>query len=628
MNFLETNISLADLFNISASEYKHEIIRELPFTVRQQNALFAAKCYTMEQLLNMTIDNLYDIKNLGKTSIDGIIEYVEKHNVEKKFSNSVEDDRIDIRILRKYTREILAGRFEKLTDAQIDISALEKCRRAYEDTEYDLLEKCVQEPEKVVPYINMLSGWVDYRENIKQAVIHIPEYRLKNKAIGYINAYININREWNYTLPDNFDENETLGTFLMLGRTNNRNEIESLINWCKKDIRKISDEFVAEIEKKERNCQVVKYRMEKKTLDEVGAFFGVTRERIRQIEKKAKIKAGAWAKRSNILRLMSADLNNKTVMSAEDFSKLLGANGTLIFYLLADNDEAEIGGIIYDKVYKVFVFGEDLDFTAEEQLVDELPAIFPKEDYEKLISEASEGKEGISEDQLRLVIDSEYDFKEGFYRSKHEKVSLTAVYREVLKKHFNDGIRLHIDSEIDLFKEYVQKDYGIDISSKSNRSVEAIIGRVGIVCDRGTVCPKQDSYISSQLREKIRRYIFDKKDPLIFINSIYSVFEEDLESSGINNRYFLQGVLKEEFSNEFYITRDYISREPVTDTIYTSVVEYIKKFSYPISKEQIFKEFPGLTEIMLNFSTANDTHICLDLVQLHLVESLRKAEKN
>ena len=609
MKDLETDISLADMFNIVAIEHKDELIEELPFTVRLQNALFSANCITVEQLLNMTVKDLYDIKNLGKTSVDEIIEYIMRYRAEKIYPEEIKRSKNDSYAFQKYTEKILTGKFDEIIDDKINPIILEQYKRAYEETEHQLLEICVSEPEKISPYIKMLSSWASHIESVYEVLERIPVYRLKNKASGYINAYMNVNREWDYTLPDNLYEDMSLENFLKDEMFDCWDRIKKFANWCATDICEIADELITEIANKDRDLQVVKYRKERKTLEEVGIVFGVTRERIRQIEVKTKRKALSWAKRNKIFRLISADLNNKTLITSKDFDELLGQNGSLIFYLLADNEETKMEGVIFDKAYKIFILGEDLDFVAEEEFVENLPAVFSKEDYEAFIRGAIEDNIGISEDQLRLVIENEYKLKDGFYRSKHEKLSLSAIYEEVLKRHFDEGIRVHIDKEIDRFKKYVQEDYGLDILQKSNRSIETIIGRIGIVCNRGTICPKRDAYISEELKEKIRQYILLKKDPLIFINSIYSVFQEDLHFFGINNRYYLQGVLKEEFSKEFYITKDYISREPVTGTIYTSVVEYIKKFPYPVSKEQIFNEFPGLSEIMLNFSTINDPKV-------------------
>lgn len=91
MKELEMDTSLADMFNISSNKYKSDKIKDLPLTVRQCNALIAANCVTVEQLLNMTLRDLYAIKNLGKTSMysadDGNTEVFYFRNVTATFSS-------------------------------------------------------------------------------------------------------------------------------------------------------------------------------------------------------------------------------------------------------------------------------------------------------------------------------------------------------------------------------------------------------------------------------------------------------------------------------------------------------------------------------------------------------------
>lgn len=606
---LKSNVSFAKQFNIEASDYKKVYIADVPFSVRQSNALLKAGCRTLENLLDMTIDELYSIKNLGKTSIDGIIDYLIKMDFDQLTQSNVHVLESNVIPFRKYKQEILAGDFIKIDDQSLDETVIEKFKMAYEDVDYDLVKICINEPEKIKPYAEMLNSWIFKRNKVIEAYDRIPSYRLKNKAIGYIEAFANFYLDWEDLLFDNFRTDENLEDFLKKTIYGGWKNVTHFISWCAKDIRKAADEFIIEQLKNYRNLEIVKYRKEGKTLDEIGTLFGVTRERIRQIELKMRRKACLWAKSNNILRLILADLNSKNVITERDFEKLLGENGNLLFYLLADNDEAETDDFVFNNVYRVFLVGEDLDFLDEEEYVDKLPIIFPDRDYQEIIQDALTNNSDISEEQLKIVLAYEYQLIDGFYKRKHGKISITTIYGEVLRNHFEKGIHAHLEQDIDRFKKYVQTDFGLDISKKSDRSIYANLARIGVICDRGTICPKRENYISEELREKIHQYIIENKNPLIFINSIFSIFEEELNACGIDNRYFLQGVLKEEFSREFYITKDYISREPVTNTIYTSVVDYIKTFSFPIPKEQIFNEFPGLSEIMLNFAVANDSGI-------------------
>ncbi len=608
LKYYEINISLGDLFDISKEKYRTISIDKMSLSTRQYNALRRAGCNTIEELLNYSIEDLYAINNMGKNSVEGIVELLERFEIERDGRSSVEKNSLSCS-MREYAQVILEGKFDEIRDENINEEEIEKYRHAFEETEYDLLKKCVDFPNDIVPYIVFLDRESRNLKRSSEVIHRIPKYRLNNKAKGYIDAYKNVNCNWSYAIPDGFNDEESLIFFIRKTVQTNWDQLFCLFEWCSKDLKVITNKLIVDISKNDRDLRVVELRKEKKTLEEVGRYFGVTRERIRQIESKTRRKVSLWARKNKIFRMISADLNGKNIISSKDFESLLGEYGELVFFLLTDSDEASLEGFVFDKTYKVFTFGDNLDFVLEEEYVDNLSSVYTKNDFEQIVEKALASKENISKEKLKLVLDNEYQFINGIYKSIHEKLSLNLIYGEVLKKHFTSGIRVHVDSEIELFKKYVFDDFGLDISEKSNRSIDSLISRIGILCDRGTVCPKKKEYIGIELKEKIKKYILEKNNPLIFLNSIYSIFEEELNEFGINNRYYLQGVLKEEFSKDFFITRDYISREPVTGTIYKSVVEFIKKQIYPVSKEAIFKEFPGLTEIMLNISTSNDSGI-------------------
>lgn len=615
------DISLADLNNIPASKYRSVKITELPFTIRQLNALVHSNYNTLEDVLNLSTKDLYNIRNLGRGSVNGIIEYAKSLDDGNSRIPEFETRHVNAASFRQYREQLLNGQFDEILNSDrdsIDDELLDLFQNAYRDTDIDLLRECVQEPERMQPYIEMLNGWYRHRELVKRAIYKIPKYRLRNKALGYINAYANINSEWDYDLPGSFDKSETLETLLRNSDSCSWKSLARFVDWCAKDIKEITNSFINELRKNEKCITVINSRRDKKTLEEVGQQFGVTRERIRQIEMKARKRASIWAKHNRILRLMSADLNDKTVMTVNDFNELLGDNGGIVFFLLTDSDEAQIEGFVYSKTYNVYTFGDDLDFSAEEEFIGNLPAVIPANEYNDIIERAKD-IDGISEDQFLIVFESEYELHDNYYKSRYERLSLTQAYTSVLEKRFKNGIHVHCDKDLELFKKYVFEDFGLDIVEKSNRSVDAIVSRIGIVCDRGVIKPKNKDYLGAELKEKIRVYIKTSRNPLIMINSIYSIFEKELNKIGIDNRYYLQGVMKEEFLDEFYITRDYISREPVTETIYSSVISFIKEHSYPVTKGEIFNEFPGLSEIMLNFSIISDSKVINYLGQyLHL----------
>ena len=56
------------------------------------------------------------------------------------------------------------------------------------------------------------------------------------------------------------------------------------------------------------------------------------------------------------------------------------------------------------------------------------------------------------------------------------------------------------------------------------------------------------------------------------------------------------------FGDEFFFRRDYISKDGSTTNMYMDIVKFIKNSKYPVSKAEIFKAFPGITEIVVNIA--------------------------
>ncbi|MFD1800556.1 DNA-directed RNA polymerase subunit alpha C-terminal domain-containing protein, partial [Carnobacterium antarcticum] len=56
----------------------------LDLTVRSLNALRRAQYYKISDLLELTLEELENIKNLGKKSVEEIVEKLKEHNLELK----------------------------------------------------------------------------------------------------------------------------------------------------------------------------------------------------------------------------------------------------------------------------------------------------------------------------------------------------------------------------------------------------------------------------------------------------------------------------------------------------------------------------------------------------------------
>jgi len=85
-----------------------------------------------------------------------------------------------------------------------------------------------------------------------------------------------------------------------------------------------------------------------------------------------------------------------------------------------------------------------------------------------------------------------------------------------------------------------------------------------------------------------------------------------LEKTSVDNRFYLQGVLKYKYSNEFFFTRDSLIKDinSVQD-VKLSIEEFIKKQKRIVTKEEVKEEFLGLTEAVLLAAIANNPNILL-----------------
>ena len=85
---------------------------------------------------------------------------------------------------------------------------------------------------------------------------------------------------------------------------------------------------------------------------------------------------------------------------------------------------------------------------------------------------------------------------------------------------------------------------------------------------------------------------------------IFTEFEEVLRENGVNNRYYLQGILKELFGDTWFFKKDYVSTSPEATSLYEAVGSFIAKATSPVSKEEVMHQFPGITDVVINLAVS------------------------
>jgi len=359
---------------------------------------------------------------------------------------------------------------------------------------------------------------------------------------------------------------------------------------------------------------ILSKRMEGNTLQTVGDLFCITRERVRQIEKKY-IEAfntfynNRYGSISNILRAHS---NNPNYITPNEIDSIIGTYSNLFIYLLK---VCNLSDIAYIEELDIFYFPQDdLDWYKELLLeTAKLPSIISKEDMEKTIDKMHNaffdlGFE-IPRDFCKKVMVQDYLDNNTFY-SKN-KLSLSEKYDIILRKYFKEGIHIYNEKEIEKFRDFYNKDFADNKLPINNRAIVARIPDVAILCDRGTYKPRQEKYISDELLEELYAFIVNYPREIILVNTLFYEFEDKLREQGVNNKYFLQGIIKQEYNDMLFFRRDYISKSREYTSIHKLVYDFIKESTKPLSKQDILEEFPALSNVILAFVVAEDDIINL-----------------
>lgn len=600
---MEMDITLEEIFSLTAEDYDKVSISSLDFSVRVYNGLMRSGITTVKLFLEMTPTQFMQLKNFGKTCLIEIKrvceEKLRKNNfVEKKIvaKNNV------VAILKAHSEEVACGDFSFIENIDLTDSTkeyIEKYKFAVQLLGKDITFDCINSPEKILPILEMFKKYYanfNRQSEIQELLEQIPSKRKLNKVKGYILAYT-LNdielQKWLFSFA--LSEETTL-----LDYTKNI-DIESdivykrlyhFLSWCSFDLQSEITDILKKVYKNDNIKHVVYERSHHKTLEQIGTNLGVTRERVRQLESNAKKKFAKYQSLLNTIFKISAESNGDKVITSYQISQLIGDHANEFIFLLKDCDNSNY---TYDKHLDAFIIGDDSLYERIINCVDSLPNVIRAEDLTKYLSEISDNN-SIPTELLEKVFYDTYDITGKIFH--RHRLSLAEIYESIIKKYYTNGISIYDENELNRFRKLIISEYGDVNLPENNRALSARIAERCILCNKGTYKAKQQTYLSKKLSDKIFKYIKYGENTIYMTNTIFAVFENELIAEGIDNKYYLQGVLHQIFGDKFVFRRDYISKDPNFTSVYSSIINYIKKFPYPVSKSQLKNHFPGITEIV------------------------------
>lgn len=603
VNMVET-VAYYEIYNLLPEQFANVDILTLDFSVRLEKRLLIKEITTVEKLLHMNDKVLGEIKGFGAGCYKELHLYLKSLNNQMSEKNLKTTHSLPLE-LEQYRNLIKEQDFsfvemEKLSDNSLKY--IERLKVAFDNVDGELVQSIYSDNHEIINIVRMLQTFCASIENNRECreVTKIMNVNLLNKQVSLIIKTYTDNEEYKKYLTSLMQEDETLEMYVTSNYINAKDNVifRNFIKWCQYNLRLETQKFFDELLTTERKRTVLFARSEGKALQFIAESFKepVTRERVRQIEQKLFANVEKWIKRTKILNRIFLELDEDTILSADEIATYIGEYGYVLVYVLKNID---MDDILYDKQLDMFVL-ENLSLPEKVQsYVESLPDILTQKEYQEIFDAI--GDTGYPEKMVEATINDNYKKTgETYHRSR---LSLTNMYYDVMQRFYPSGMHIYDPEEIAKFKELVFKEYGINIFDKSDHAIGSVLARIGILCNRGVYKARENkNYISKHLAAQIYEYIEKSSSPIFMTNTLFSLFEEELLKENVDNKYYLQGILRDLYDKNWYFKRDYISKDQSCTSLYSSIVDYIKNAKDSVSKEELHREFPGVTEIVLNFA--------------------------
>ena len=142
-------------------------------------------------------------------------------------------------------------------------------------------------------------------------------------------------------------------------------------------------------------------------------------------------------------------------------------------------------------------------------------------------------------------------------------LTLTFKYGYILKERFPNGYKIAVETFYLRFMRYLKEIFAVE-TLPTQHNVDAVIGRIGVLCDRGKYILSDFLQVPPEIIERVKNFIDSSDRTAIFYKEIFDALKNIFAGTQITNHYFLQGVIK--FHNLPYTLRkDYLTKSDEID---------------------------------------------------------------
>ena len=614
---------LFSIFEVDPNDFSDVSFDELYLSVRSFNCLNRSGCKSLGDLLLKTISDLKSIKNMGLKSVNEILAKVKEYvadfsdesgkDKEKKtlislrsieLNESVRDAVESILLGESYSKddfnEHQIALFDRIKDS-VDVVGSEICMEAYTNPQYVKLI-CESFESFAAPVVKLNS----IVEPVCEAIYALPIFIKDKKAVPFITAYIAKTKANLSSILLKCSEETKIYQLAALRDTLSDKKtalhVKEFISWINIDVTETIIKISSKIdellqESSDKAIDILESRASGQTLEEIGSRLGLTRERVRQIEQKMYRKFWAYynAQKYDLIMLAYALRDGDSILYLNELKEVLGDFALILWDSIKHTPEHEF--YFYSKDIDAIIVPSGKESKSDKKLLSNahqalstLPRVLESTRVEEELEKVSVKFEIPLEVIQNLFYDS-YKKTGEFYSQNAITVVFMCDY--VLKNRFPAGFKTGDAFESDRFRQYMIEFFGERASSVTNRAIDAKVGEIGVLCDRGKYIHPDFLQVDEEIIEKINNYIEDSTRSLLTYGEIFDALAELLEGTQITNRYYLQGALKK-YGCRFKTGRDFVRK--VQNVSFVDELEAFVEDRGIVHKSEIFAEFTSLSE--------------------------------
>ena len=631
---------IAELFGVDANLFLNVTIDNLGLSARSTNCLMRAHLETIGDILSVSIVQLSYIRNLGVGSLNEILEKVRSFVLNPdNLDTIVADDNtqdIDERFdfdpnLRKAVDSILMGESfsaESLSEEQIEycksvedsvlVLGADICLEAYLNPSY-ARTLCEALKDFFTPMVNFDNA----AEKAACRIRELPNSITNLCVLPFIKVYKAKKGDVLNCLQSVCTEDSVIANIPALyDKLRQENtptaiiqQLRQFIDWLDFDPDQIVASAAERIRtkftgKNEKAFEIFSLRTKGDTLEKIGVMYGITRERVRQLE--AKFYRLFWNVYSTLkydpVLLVYALRNGERILAFERIREVFGEDFTTLFWSCIKQTGA-FEYYYYSRTLDAVVItldeegfqNDEMLQSAITDLFSSLPELIPASEKDKILSESAE-KTAIPIETLRAAFNEKYQEWGQFYHMGRLTVVFMCNY--VLKHRFESGFKVNDVFESERFRSALTELFGEKCASITNKAIDAKVGELGILCGRGKYIHPDYMHIEPNIVAEIHDYIKNFPRSVLTYGEVYEGLQSVLAETEITNKYLLQGALKK-YGCPFSTGRDYISKDKGATSIHSSIVALIKQSKYPVKKTELKARFKGITDIVISFATSD-----------------------